>query len=204
MLQRSRYAILALSIGLWTLSGCVASSGSGGSTAPAAQGDGSGTGSGGNDGASGGQTGDGGDSDAGAGDGDTGTNGSDTTTDGGDTSTNGDDVPTDGGNQDTGTNGPDDGSGSAAPGVSLFVDDISPSTGQTIFLTCLVTEPTESPATSFDFFSTAGGGEIIQNGSASASAIIPPGLFTINYQCQAQSPAGPGPLSPVVIVNVGG
>ena len=191
----SKWVFASLSIGIWLLSGCVAGPGSAGTAVPVEQGGGGGAGgSGGSSGSGGDQMGDGVD-----GGGDTSTNGNDASGD--DTSTNGNDASTDGGDPDTGG---DDGSELAGPGVILSVTNPAPAVGELIFLTCVVTEPGGSPATSFEFFSTATGAEIIQDGSATASAVMPPGFFTIDYQCRAQTPAGAGPLSPIVIVSVGG
>ncbi|MFQ5491484.1 MAG: hypothetical protein ACE5GE_12250 [Phycisphaerae bacterium] len=196
---------LGLCVAVWGLAGCFSGTGTNPTAVPVNQG-GLGTG-GGTTGSPGnqGQTGNepdpsnGGASTDGVDDPSTG--GEDTSTNGGDTSTNGGDTSTDGGDPDASTDG---GSDSGGPEVSLFIDNTAPSVGQTIFLSCQVTRPSATPALSFAFSSTTGGAEIIQDGSGIASVVVPPGLPTITYQCQAQTPTGSGPLSAPVTINVGG
>lgn len=168
-----------------------------------------------NDGAGNGGTGGAGDQNDG-GDGDVGTDGDmDTNGDAG-TDGAGGDVNTDGqpGDGDVGTDGDmgTDGDGgiqpfpppTSGPTVTLVVSDPNPSPSETIFLTCVALDQGSAPITGFDFVSSIGGGEIVHDDPANptASATIPPGLFFINYQCQASTSEGTGPLSDIVRVDI--
>ncbi len=192
----SRSAMLlnfALALGACVLLGCTASGGAAGgsdaggtSSAPINTGTLGGGGSGG-DQSDGGSSGDDGD--------------------GGDTSSNGMDGESPDDPDSIGSNGMDDGGDTTplgTPVVTLAIGDLAPSAGQTVFLNCVVTDSGGSPATQFEYVSTAGGGEIVQDGSSIASATIPPGLVSINYQCRATNAAGTGAFSPIATVNIGG
>ena len=111
-----------------------------------------------------------------------------------------------GSDADTGGLPPDDGAagGAVPPTVILFVNDTNPLPQALITLTCTVSDSGGAPVTSFSFSSSAGSGEIQQDGGPTATALVPTGLFTITYTCSGTNEAGTGPDSPVVLVNTGG
>jgi hypothetical protein len=195
------------------LGGCNAQAGGGGAgPIPINQSEEPGDGDGGNSGPVIGGGTDGGDTDGGAtdgsepdtgGDGDVGTDGDD-----GDVSTDGDDsdVDTDGAQPDPGAG--DDG-GDLPPGVSppsvvLSITNLSPSIGDTLFLTCVVVDSGGLVPFDYRFDSSAGSAFIVQNGSELASAEVLASPLTINYWCSASNAAGRGEPSPLVTVTVTG
>ena len=134
--------------------------------------------------------------------------------DGGDVNTDGEvgtngDVSTDGGagEDDASTNGDGDGGddvppGSTPPTVVLYASPLTPSVGQTLFLTCTVMDSGGSPPTEYTFESSAGSSFIVQDGGAIASVEVPASPLTVNYWCQASNAAGQGEPSPIVTVTV--
>lgn len=100
-----------------------------------------------------------------------------------------------------------DGGEEAPPGtpiVVLSVSDTTPTVSDLIFLTCVVTDAGSSLVIEYEFVSSIGGGEIQHDPPANptASAVIPPGLLFINYQCRGINEAGTGALSDLVRVDV--
>lgn len=89
------------------------------------------------------------------------------------------------------------------PTVTLFVNNTNPAQ-QFIILSCLVGNDGGGPVTSYNFSSSAGSGEIQQDGSSTATALVPVGLWSITYTCNATNQAGTGPDSPLILVYVTG
>ncbi|HUU83073.1 MAG TPA: hypothetical protein VM243_06165 [Phycisphaerae bacterium] len=185
----NRYAILVailLSAALLTPGGCVPVT-TGGTVVPTDGTNGGGGGDGGTGGDGGGNGGGGIDNSA---DGDGGVPNDNDDGTGGDTDTSGLDEG--------------DGSGAVPPTVNLFVSNTSPLPQTLITLSCIVNSDGGAPVTSYGFSSTVGGDEIQQDGSATASAFVPAGLFSIFYTCNGTNAAGSGSDSPPVQVNVSG
>jgi len=162
-----------------------------GSTALIAGGAGSATiDNGGNGGGQGGGGGAGGVND-GAGDGSSGTDG----TGGGDAGTDG--APDGGGDGTGGTASP--------PAVALSSSGTIAAPGQLVFLTCTVLDNGGSPVTQFSFQSSAGGAELTQDGSATATAFVPEAPLSITYTCTGTNDAGVGePSNPVTVTVTDG
>lgn len=199
MKHRVNLAIVLLAVTLVVPLGCRTAF-SGGTAVPTDDASGLGGDGGNTDGSN---AGDGGTSDGGTSDGgtvDDGTDGGDTN--GGDT---GGGEPPPSGEADTdGLDGDTDGGGVAPPTVTLFVDNTNPAPQQFIILSCLVGNDGGGPVTSFSFSSSAGSGEIQQDGSSTATALVPVGLWSITYTCNATNQAGTGPDSPPIMVYVTG
>ncbi len=149
--------------------------------------------------------GDAGDTDAStSGDGDTGSNGNDNDGDTNGGSDDGTEPDAGDGTTPDGGDGQDGSDGVSPPTVILSVSNLSPAAGDTIFLTCVVTDSGGSPPTSYHFDSSIGTGSIIQNGTEIASADVLASPQTVNYWCHATNEAGQGPQSNLVIVTVSG
>ena len=112
----------------------------------------------------------------------------------------------DGMGDDVGTNGEDDTSEEITPPtVTLVIADTTTTPGNLIFLSCSVADSGGGLVSAYSFTSTAGADTITHDGvSATATAYVPIGLYSITYTCSAANEAGQGPASNPVTVTVGG
>lgn len=112
-----------------------------------------------------------------------------------------------GGDSGTGTGGDggdsDTSEGIVPPAVTLFVSDLSPSSGAVIILSCSVSDAGGGTVTAFDFTSPASAETITHDGvSPTASALVPPAPQSIIYTCSGTNEAGRGPASNPVTIFV--
>lgn len=112
----------------------------------------------------------------------------------------------DGTGGDVGTDGEEDtGEGITPPTVNLFIADTTTTPGDLIFLNCSVADSGGGLVRAYSFTSLAGPDTITHDGvSATATAYVPIGLYSITYTCSATNEAGQGPPSNPVTVTVGG
>jgi len=115
---------------------------------------------------------------------------------------------TDGTGGDIGTDGAPDGGGdgtggtTSPPAVALSSSGTIAAPGQLVFLICTVLDDGGSPVTRFSFQSSAGGAELTQDGSATATAFVPEAPLSITYTCTGTNEAGTSDLSNPVTVTV--
>ena len=88
--------------------------------------------------------------------------------------------------------------------MTLFVSAVTALPQDLILLRCSVDDDGGLEVTSFSFSSSAGSAEIQQDGTATATALVPISLTPISYRCRGTSPAGTGPNSAPVLVTVTG
>ena len=87
------------------------------------------------------------------------------------------------------------------PSVALFASPAAAFVGQVVTLTCVTTDTGGSAAFDYEFISSAGGAEIQQDGSLTATAFIPAGLLTSTTSVgrsttPAPASSRPSPSSP--------